>query len=176
MYYVVQVKTGKEDKMIKDILDHNSGKSPIDVFSPYREALRKYKGEVRKVKERCFPGYVFVETDDVNTLFIDLYYTPGFTKLLGREEGTYHFVPLNKEETRMIEILYNRNNGRATEISDIEITEGDTIRILSGPLMDMKGKIKKVDLHKRFVTAEIPMFDRITEVKLGINIITIVDR
>ena len=172
MYYVVQVKTGKEDKAIKDILEHNSGSSPIDVFSPYREALRKYKGEVRKVKERCFPGYVFVETDDVNTLFIDLYYTPGFTKLLGREEGTYHFVSLSKEESRMIEILYSRNSGRTTEISDIEITEGDTIRILSGPLMDMKGKIKKVNLHKRFVTAEITLFDRVAEVKLGINIIT----
>lgn len=175
MYYVVQVQTGKEEKAIEEILKHNSRASEIDVFAPFRKAMRKYSGVYKEVVERCFPGYVFVETDNPNQLFIDLYFTPGFTRLLGRERGTYHFVPLSDEEARMVDILYNRNHNRTTPISDIEVVEGDKVRVLDGPLMDMKGKIVKVNLHKRFAVVSFSIGPQKLEAKLGINIITRVE-
>ena len=173
MYYVIQVKTGKEEKTMLDIIKNNHSDDPsFEVFSPYRKALRKYKGELKEVIERCFPGYIFVSTNNVEQLWIDLYWTPGFQKLLGREEGTENFVPLDKDETRMIDILYNASSNRTTEISNIEVKEGQTIRVLDGPLMGLETQIKKVDLHKRTVKVEFMMCGRLVSANVGINIIT----
>lgn len=66
-----------------------------------------------------------------------------FQKLLGREEETENFVPLDKDETRMIDILYNASRNRTTKISNIEVKEGQTIRVLDGPLMGLETQIKK---------------------------------
>ena len=175
MYYVIQVKTGKEQKAIEDIIKNNhSHDSHFDVFAPYRKEKRKYKGEEKEVIQRCFPGYIFVETDDVKQLFIDLYWTPGFTKLLGREADTNNFVPLNADESRMIDILYSRNTNRITEISNIEVKEGQIVRVLDGPLslLGLEAKIKKVDLHKRKVVVEYMLCHRLVTSEIGINIIT----
>ena len=173
MYYVIQVKTGKEQQTIEDILKNKPLDDPsFDVFSPYRKAIRKFKGVEKEVIERCFPGYIFVETNNVKELFRQLYFTPGFERLLGREEGTENFVPLDKDETRMVDILYSRNNNRITEISNIEVKEGQTIRVLDGPLQGLETQIKKVNLHKRTVTVEFMMCGRLVSSNVGINIVT----
>lgn len=172
MYYVIQVKTGKEQQAIEDILKNKPDDASFDVFSPYRKSLRKYKGETKEVIERCFPGYIFVETNNVRELFRQLYFTPGFQKLLGREEGTENFVPLDKDESRMIDILYSANNNHITEISNIEVKEGETIRVLDGPLMGLETQIKRVNLHKRTVLVEFMMCGRLVTAPIGINIIT----
>ena len=75
----------------------------------------------------------------------------------------------------MIDILYNANTDRTTEISDIEVIEGDKIRIVDGPLMGIQSEIKKVNLHKRTVTVEFELCNRTIEAKVGINIITKID-
>ncbi len=172
MYYVIQVKTGKENETIQDILKNKPDDPSFDVFSPYRKVIKKFKGIEKEVIERCFPGYVFVETNDVKELFRQLYFTPGFQKLLGREEGTENFLPLDKDESRMVDILYSKNNNRITEISNIQVREGEMIRVLDGPLMGLETKIKKVNLHKRTVTIEYTMCNRLVTSNIGINIVT----
>ena len=173
MYYVIQVKTGKEEKTMLDILKNNHSDDPnFEVFSPFRKALRKYKGVQKEVIERCFPGYIFVNTDNAKQLFIDLYWTPGYERLLGREADTYNFVPLDKDESRMIDILYSSENNRVTEISNIEVKEGQKIKVLDGPLVGLETQIKKVNLHKRTVTVEFMMCGRLVTANVGINIIT----
>ena len=172
MYYVVQVKTGKEQQAIDDILKNKPDDPNFDVFAPYRKALRKFKGQLKEVVERCFPGYIFVETNNVQDLFVQLYWTPGYTRLLGREADTYNFVPLDKDESRMIDILYSKNNDRITEISNIEVKEGEMIRVLDGPLMGLETQIKKVNLHKRKVTVEYMMCGRLVHSDVAINIVT----
>ena len=172
MYYVIQVKTGKEQQAIEDILKNKPDEATFDVFAPYRKSLRKFKGVMREVVERCFPGYVFVETNDVKRLFRQLYFTPGFQKILGREGITDNFVPLDQDESRMVDILYNKNNNRITEISNIQVKEGEMIRVLDGPLAGLETQIKKVNLHKRTVTIEYKMCGRLVTSNIGINIVT----
>ena len=173
MYYVIQVKTGKEEKTMLDIIKNNHSDDPnFEVFSPFRKALRKYKGVQKEVIERCFPGYIFVSTNNVEQLWIDLYWTPGYERLLGREGLTNNFVPLDKDESRMIDILYSSENNRVTEISNISVKEGQTIKVLDGPLVGLETQIKKVNLHKRTVTVEFMMCGRLVTANVGINIIT----
>lgn len=172
MYYVIQVKTGKEQKAIEDIVKNKPNDESFEVFAPYRKAIKKFHGVEKEVVERCFPGYIFVNTDDAKALFKQLYFTPGFTKLLGREADTENFVPLDQDESRMIDILYSPNTNRITEISNIEVKEGEMIRVLDGPLVGLETKIKKVNLHKRTVTVEYMMCGRLVSSSVGINIVT----
>lgn len=174
MYYVIQVKTGKEQTAIDDILKNKPDEESFDVFAPFRKVIRKFHGVEKEVIERCFPGYVFVETNNVQQLFKQLYFTPGFQKLLGREEGTENFVPLDKDESRMVDILYSKNSDRITEISNIEVKEGEIVRVLDGPLslVGQEAKIVKVNLHKREVKIEYMMCGRLVQSSIGINIIT----
>lgn len=172
MYYVIQVKTGKEQTSIDDILKNKPEDASFDVFAPYRKVLKKFHGVEKEVVERCFPGYIFVETNDVKKLFKQLYFTPGFQKLLGREADTDNFVPLDKDESRMVDILYSKNNNRVTEISNIEVKEGELIRVLDGPLAGLETQIKKVNLHKRTVIVEFMMCGRLVSSPVGINIVT----
>ena len=172
MYYVIQVKTGKEQKAIEDIMKNKPDDASFDVFAPYRKAIRKFHGVEKEVIERCFPGYIFVETNEPYEFFVQLYWTPEFTKMLGREGHTENFLPLNAEEARMIDILYSSNSNRITEISDIEVKEGQIVKILNGPLYGLVGSIKKVNLHKRTVVVEFLLCGRPVTVDLGINIIS----
>ena len=172
MYYVVQVRTGNEEKVMKDIRANSTDPDGIDVFTPFRCEMRKYKGEYKLVTLPCFPGYVFVETNDPKKLFYDLYRIEDFTRLLGREGTSYHFVHLSQEEERIINILYGKENNRTTVLSDIEVVEGDKIRVLSGPLYNMEGLVTKVDLHKRKVWVKFTFCERDTEISMGINIVT----
>ena len=173
MYYVIQVRTGKEEKTIEAIKKQLGDKKGFDVFTPSKKVLKKFHGEFKEVEERCFPGYVFVETENPFELFKDLYWTPEYTRLLGREGYTENFLPLSKDEERMINILYNAESGRKTEISDIQVVEGQKIRVVTGPLMGIESTIKKVNLHKRIVTITFEMCGRQVEANVGINIIAI---
>ena len=171
MYYVVQVKVGNEQKAINAIKKYQSEGVDFDVFSPNRVVRKKFKGEFKDVVERCFPGYIFVDTTAPRKLFYDLYWVPEYTKLLGREGLTENFVPLNEDEERIINILYSKESNRVTHISDIEVVEGDKIKILDGPLMGQEAYIRKVNLHKRLVTIEFMLCGRAVTTNVGINII-----
>lgn len=48
---------------------------------------------------------------------------------------------------------------------------GDIVTVISGPMKEMKGKIKFIDRHKRLAVIEIEMFGRKTEVRLGLEIV-----
>ena len=72
----------------------------------------------------------------------------------------------------MIDILYSKNNDRITEISKIEVREGEQIRVLDGPLAGLETQIKKVNLHKRKVTVEYMMCGRLVKSDIAINIVT----
>lgn len=172
MYYVIQVKTGNEQKVIGKINNLEGRIHDYDAFVPCRKTLRKYKGEFKPVIERCFPGYVFVETNHPKELFFDLSKIEEFTRLLGREGLSYNFNPLNENESRTIDILYGKSTHRVTDLSLIEVEEGKTIRIITGPLANIKGTIKKVNLHKRKITVSITLMNRSVDVDVGVDIVT----
>ena len=53
MYYVVQVKTGKEEKTIEAIKKQlGNDIDSFDVFAPYKKSIRRSKGTSKEVIER----------------------------------------------------------------------------------------------------------------------------
>ena len=79
MWYVVQVRTGTEKEIITQCekkIDHGILKR---CFVPYYEAMKKYKGEWHLERKILFPGYVFMITDEVESLYLELKSIIGLT-------------------------------------------------------------------------------------------------
>ena len=175
MYYVIQVQTAKEEKMIEEIKKHLSSDVLDDAFSPLYIQRKKIKGEWIDVEKPAFPGYIFIETSNIKEVFHQLYYVEGFAKLLGREANSENFLPLNKAETKMVEVLYGKETDHKLGISEIMLEQGMKVRVLRGQLFGMEGLIKKVNLHKRQIIITFPFGGKSIEATVGIDIVDRVD-
>ena len=87
------------------------------------------------------------------------------TKILGKCEE--YFTPLPGRDVKMLQRIQAQ---KTVEISQVAVEEGNSIRIISGPLQNMKGKIKKINLHKRIAKVEMDFMGSRRVVYLGIEI------
>ena len=168
MYYVIQVAMHEEDQveglmrrlLTKDVCQR--------CFHLRRHILKKYRGEWHDVHERLLPGYVFVETEDIVSVYATLRRIDNFTKLLGREEE--EFIALTDKEVRWLECLLKYCGGGGYEIplSKIMISN-DNVEFISGPLKDMKPLIKKVNMHKRIADVHIELGGKVFSLYMGIE-------
>ena len=172
-YYVLQIAPREEEKTethIRKIL-------PDDLydqcFHPTRLIKKKFHGKWVEVHEKLLPGYVFITTEDAEKLYLSLKKIPLLTKMLGRDME--YFVRLSGQEENWLDLLLRKNGQRdAAErnevgLSQIDIQEGNEIRIVSGPLADMEGMVKKINLHKMIAEVEVPFMNGSTVIHLGIE-------
>lgn len=165
-WYVIQVRSGYEEKIKKTcqlIIDKSV---LLDCFIPKIETMKKYHGKWHSQDDVLFKGYVFMISDHIDTLFNELKKVPDLTKLLGKSEDVVY--PLKEEEVQFL-----KSFGKDDHFVEMSygIIEGDTITVLNGPLKGREGMIKKIDRHKRIAIIEVNFFDQITTAKVGLEII-----
>lgn len=174
--YVLQVAPGEEEKAetyIKKMLPAGSWEK---CFHPTRIVRKKFHGKWVEMRERLLPGYVFVTAEDAAGLYVQLQKIPILTKFLGKD-GEY-FVKLAKEEEQWLNRLLGPGNpsaggkgGEEVGLSQIAFDEGNEVRIVSGPLKDMQGLVRKINLHKRVAEVEVPFMSGSTVIYLGIEMV-----
>ena len=139
-------------------------------FHPIRHVKKKIRGEWKELYEKLLPGYVFVTSNDVRELYLKLKYVPAFTKILGKTND--QFIPLPEDEVEWIEkIIDSADENMRVGISQIAVTENDEITILSGPLKNIEGCIRKIDLHRRIAKVEVDFMNRKTVIHLGVEMV-----
>lgn len=166
MWYVMQVRTGTEEKIrcqCEKVIDCSILER---CFIPYFQRKKRFQGEWHIQKEILFPGYVFLITEQPEPLTDELKKVIGLTKLLKTGE---EITPLSHEEVALLMKLGNEE--QEVEMST-GIIEGDKVRIYEGPLQGMEGLIKKIDRHKRMAYLEVEMFGRTVEMKVGLEIVS----
>ena len=172
MWYVMQVVSGQENRTVFLVEKMISHKILESCFVPVRRLRKKFHGTWREVTEKLFPGYVFMISEQPRLLYEELKQIPALTRLLGRCEE--YFTPLTEKDVRMLEKLRNGTGGSGNlevEISKIAVDEGNQIRILSGPLADLEGQIRKVNLHKRIAVVEVEFMGNQSLVHLGVEMV-----
>ena len=78
------------------------------------------------------------------------------------------------ERARKCQIQFDKssgNIGHTVELSQVGFDENDQVIILSGPLKDLQGQIKKINLHKRIAEVEMEFLGRKTLFHLGIELL-----
>ena len=166
-WYVIQVKTGNEEK-IKDICQRLIPREIlIECFIPKTKRVRKIRGFFHEREEILFKGYVFMISDAIDDLYQSLKLIPELTKVLGND-GT-NILPILKEEA-----IFLLKFGKEDHIVDMSkgYIIGSKIMITTGPLVGNEGIIRKIDRHKRIAYIEVKLFDQITTVKVGLEIIS----
>lgn len=178
MWYVMQVVAGKEGNTIL-LVERILTKGILErCFVPMRRRKKKYQGSWREITEKLFPGYVFLVSNEPQLLYDELKRIPALTKLLGNCEE--YFTPLSESDVRLLMKLQdipdlqdgqNRRHTWNAEISKVAIGDDKKIRILSGPLKNLEGQIKKLDLHKRIAAVETEFMGNRSLIHLGIEIV-----
>lgn len=165
MWYVMQVRTGKEEKTLLLIHRHTSGRYVGNCFLPKYERKKKFAGRWRVERNILFPGYVFVDTEEMEQFYISLKQVPELTKILGIGEP---WTPIAGRDLELLHQLLNEKH--VMEMSEGLIV-GTEIRIENGPLKGLDAVIKRIDRHKRTGLIELEMFGRKQEIEVGIEIL-----
>ena len=168
MWYVIQVRTGKEEQVrdhCRKLIINQEDSALRDTRVYYYDRQMKRQGEWRTEKRVMFPGYVFLESDDVKTLFQQLKRIIGMTKLLGTDRDP---VPLTHKEAELLEKL-----GGGSESVDYSeaIIVGDRVQVYSGPLQGLEGLICKIDRHKRLAWIELDFLGQKRRMELGLGVV-----
>ncbi len=157
-YYVLQVKTGGEDKYMKsarlDLARNGLGES-AQLIWPRRQLKIRRKGKTKDVLAPIFPGYIFVEAELIDG---NLYWC------LRRSIGFYRFL----KDNRNIEPLVGQDRellvhflqlGEVVEKSRVYFDENNRIRVTQGALKGLEGYIVKVDKRKRRAKVRLSLYD-----------------
>lgn len=192
MWYVMQVMTGQESQTVL-MLERRLPEGVLEkCFVPMRRRKKKYQGKWHEVVEKLFPGYVFLVSDYPQLLYDELKNIPAMTRLLGSCEE--YFTPLSEEDVYILLKLQEnvckpqthqgmwRNRLERVgvqekfgimkvDISRIRVGEKGLIRIVSGPLKNLEGQIRKINLHKRIAVVEAEFMGNKSQIHLGIEII-----
>ena len=173
MYYVLQVAPGKEADTEAYIMKRVADELYSSCFHPVRCVRKKFHGEWMDKYEKLMPGYVFINSENAEELYMALKNIPMLTKFLGW--NLEYVTALTEQETKWLEILVSSSkDGKVigeVSLSQIELNDNDEIKILSGPLQNMEGMIKRINLHKRIAEVEVEFMGRMTVIHLGIEMV-----
>lgn len=175
LYYVLQVAAGTEDRVEEQVRVVVGNGLYDSVFHPMRRMKKKFRGEWKEIHEKLLPGYVFITSDHIQELYRELQNVPAFTRMLGKDRE--QFIPLPEHEVRWLErMVESPGQNMEVQLSQVSVSEDDMVTILSGPLKDMEGCVKKIDLHRRIAKVEVDFMNRKTVIHLGIEMVGIVKR
>ncbi len=176
-YYVIQVYTGAEQKAI-DAIKRGIPKDVInDAFCVIKRRKKKFAKTWHVVEENCFPGYVFLESDDPQQMCRFLTTIHLYARVLGFNKETFFVKPIDEKERFFIDSITDRNpDRRLIDLSEIKIEEGQTVSIVSGPLKGFEGKVVKFDLHHRKASVEVNILGSPIKIDLGIEILQKTDK
>ncbi|MCI8724975.1 MAG: antiterminator LoaP [Hungatella sp.] len=172
MWYVIQTLGGQEEKTAEMIRNIVKSDFIEECFIPKRERLKKFQGSWNKVEEILFHGYVFVVSKESEEMYKELKQVPKLTKLLGRE--TDYFFALSDDDKELVERFGNREH--KTSLSRVMVREGNQIQVIDGPLKGYVGNIVKINLHKREVIVRVEFMERRMELKMGIEMVSMVKK
>jgi len=153
-YFVIHLKTRSEDEFIaraESMLDDGEAR-----FIWLRRSLRiRKRGEWIETLAPIFPGYLFVDAQEISPeLFLRVRRIPGFFRFLQNNEN---IVPLSQDDVQLISHFLSF--GQVVEKSVVYFDAGKRIRVVSGPLKELEGKIIKVDRRKGRAKVKLDMFE-----------------
>ena len=157
IHTVIRTMSGKESELELFVRSRIGPEIAQDVFIPKKQINKKNDGKWKTVTERMFPGYVFIRTQDPESLFYELKDLKGFPsvrKLMGDMEMRYR--TLNPEEEDFIDRLGGKRKDHTFNLSRIvienggrEYKPGDSVKVIDGDLKDYEAELVRIDLHRR---------------------------
>jgi transcriptional antiterminator NusG len=171
-WYVVRCFSSHEKK-VKEFLDReieeqNLSDKILDVLVPTETVVEIRGGKKRTREKNFFPGYILLNThydEEVNNLIQSAPSCLGFLKV-GKQQTVP--TPLKKHEVKRI-IGRVQEAGEELRNVDIPYSEGDMIKVISGPFKDFDGTVQEVNADKLKLRVLVSIFGRRTPVEVDVN-------
>ncbi len=161
-WYVVHTYSGYENKVKADIEKTIENRKLEDmmfeVMVPLQDVVEMKNGVRKVVSKKMFPGYVLVHMIKNDVTWYVVRNTRGVTGFVGPGSEP---VPLT--QTEMIKL------GVKVDNIQIDVEEGDYIRVIAGAWEGTEGTIKNVNPAKQVVTIDVDIFGRSTSVEIGLG-------
>ncbi len=166
MWCVVYAGEGREQKTEEFIRAKLPESACSRCFHLVQRLACRKQGKVMEVARNCFPGYVFIETEEPETVQRSLKGTRG--NLLFSDS---HFVlSLDRKDEALLDLLCDKNGEIGLSVARVSV-DADSGRkeaeFLSGPLARVADKVIHVDFHKRCARLDRGFLERKNSLKLG---------
>ena len=164
--YAFQVRTGMENRFISMARKREPGMAEALVWPRRRLRIRR-QGEWRDALAPLFPGYLFLRTDRLDD---------GIGRLFRSLSGFIRFLPANDrilplEERDQSTLNHFLAFGEVVDKSVVTFDENRRIRVVSGPLQGLEGRIVKVDRRKGRARVRLDIYADAFEIDLGFEIL-----
>jgi transcription termination/antitermination protein NusG len=162
-WYVIHTYSGYEESVVKNLKQRAESFGMEDkifeVIVPREKKIRIKNGKRKEIEEKLYPGYVLVEMIVTDESWYVVRNTPNVTGFVGAGVTP---VPLSQKE---VDVLMGRIKQEITEV-EMNIEEGDVVKITDGPFKDFDGKVSQVDKERGKLKVLVNMFGRDTSVEL----------
>ena len=176
-YYAVQVLTGGEERFLElarqalRSLDPDQTTEAVLIWPRRRLSIWK-KGAKRESLAPIFPGYVFLETDDLSAeLHSCLRRITGFCRFL---RDNHNVEPLSGDDCRLLQHFLSF--GEVVEKSRVFYDENRRIRVIGGALKGLEGQIVKVDRRKKRAKVALALYNGSFMIDFGFEVLEPVER
>lgn len=109
----------------------------IESYCPLNKVRRKWSDRIKVVEEPLFKSYVFVKVDDLNR--IDVRMTDGVINFV-----YWNGKPAIIKEHEVLRIKKFLNEYENVQLVQTDVKSSNKIRINSGIMMDLEGKVLEV--------------------------------
>ena len=174
-WYVVHTYSGYENK-VKDNLEKRVESMNMQdkifrvVVPEEKEIILTPTGKRKEVNRKTFPGYVLVELVMTDDSWFVVRNTPGVTGFVGSQGSGSKPNPLLPEEINFI----LKQMGLAS-VTDVNIKEGDRVKIISGSFANMEAEVKSIDIANYKVAVMVEFMGRSTKAELDLYHVEKVD-
>lgn len=167
-WYVVHTYSGYENKVKTNIehLKETQGleENIFDILIPTEEVTELKEGGRRVTSEKkVLPGYVLIRANMDARTQVAIRNTPGVTGFVGSEGQP---EPLTREEFNK---LTKRVSPERPKKTTTDLTEGQVVKVVTGPLADFDGTVSEVNAEAGKVKVLVSIFGRETPVELGFD-------
>ena len=165
-WYVVHTYSGYENKVATDLATMVESRGMQDLIQDIKipmESVTEIKDDkTREVERKIFPGYVLIKMIVTDDSWFVVRNIRGCTGFVGPASKP---VPLTDKEVAAL--------GVEKHSVEVSYNEGDTVKIINGPLEGYSGVIKSIDLANNNVCVVLSMFGRETPVELELDQISL---
>jgi transcriptional antiterminator NusG len=166
-FFVVSVQPQKEETFLT-IARNRLPPGHVELHWPRRKLTIRKKGRRHETLAPVFPGYVFLETDEIDDLlFHTVKRLPGFYRFL---ESNDRIRPLSGTDLELV--AHFVRFGDVIGKSKVTFDENSRIEVKEGPLAGLEGRIVKVDKRKQRAKVRLDLYKESFLVDFGFELLT----
>ena len=161
-WYVIQVMSGQEKKVKKNLEENRVAKGMVDlideVLVPSENVAEVKRGEQKITEKRLWPGYALIKMKMTDEAWMYVKDTSGVIDFMGGGKP----VPLSEGEVG--EILKELQARQGEVVHKHKIGTGDHVKITDGVFVNFIGTVLEVNHEKGRLSAMVSIFGRETRV------------